>query len=37
MNITDVTKNEIKVINNITFRVVHSILYSFIQSEDGLA
>jgi hypothetical protein len=37
MNITDVTKTEITVINDITFTDVHSVLYSFIKLENGLA
>ena len=36
MNITDVTKTDITIISNIMFMDVHSILYSFIQLEDGL-
>ena len=37
MNIIDVTKTEITFISIITFTDVHSISYSFIQSEGGLA
>jgi len=37
INIIDLTKTEITVINVITFTIVHSILYSFIQPEGGLA